>query len=116
NYQSLMAIIPGAVMYGEHNSDAGNPQRSISFHVNGVSRLLNNTKLDGASIVYPWLPTNTVYVPSIEALETVNIVTNSYTAEQGMAWGRDPAHHQERHQRLPRHGMGVRQQQQVQGA
>lgn len=87
NYQSLMALVPGAVMYGEQNSDAGNPQRSISFNVNGVSRLQNNTKLDGVSIVYPWLPTNTVYVPSAEAIETVNIVTNSYNAEQGMAGG-----------------------------
>lgn len=87
NYQSLMAIVPGAVMYGEQNSDAGNPQRSISVNVNGVSRLQNNTKLDGVSIVYLWLPTNTAYVPSTEAIETINIVTNSYNAEQGMAGG-----------------------------
>ncbi|MCL6545017.1 MAG: carboxypeptidase-like regulatory domain-containing protein, partial [Bryobacteraceae bacterium] len=87
NYQSLMALVPGAVLYGEHNSDAGNPQRSLSVNVNGVSRLQNNTKLDGVSIVYPWLPTNTVYVPSAEAIETVNVVTNSYNAEQGMAGG-----------------------------
>jgi hypothetical protein len=87
NYQSLMAIVPGAVMYGEQNSDAGNPQRSISVNVNGVSRLQNNTKLDGSSIVYPWLPTNTAYVPSTEAIETVNVVTNAFDAEQGMAGG-----------------------------
>lgn len=87
NYQSLMSIVPGAVMYGEQNSDAGNPQRAISFNVNGVSRLQNNTKLDGSSIIYPWLPTNVVYVPSSEAIETVNIVTNSFNAEQGMAGG-----------------------------
>lgn len=87
NYQSLMAIVPGAVMYGEQNSDAGNPQRSISVNVNGVSRLQNNTKLDGSSIVYPWLPTNTAYVPSSEAIQTVNVVTNTFNAEQGMAGG-----------------------------
>jgi hypothetical protein len=87
NFQSLMAIVPGAVMYGEQNSDAGNPQRAISVNVNGVSRLQNNTKLDGATIIYPWLPTNVAYVPSTEALEAVNIVTNSFNAEQGMAGG-----------------------------
>jgi len=87
NYQSLMTIIPGAVMYGEQNSDAGNPQRAISVNVNGVSRLQNNTKLDGTSIIYPWLPTNVAYVPSTEAIETVNIVTNNFNAEQGMAGG-----------------------------
>ena len=87
NYQSLMTIVPGAVMYGEQNSDAGNPQRAISVNVNGVSRLQNNTKLDGTSIIYPWLPTNVAYVPSTEAIETVNIVTNTFNAEQGMAGG-----------------------------
>jgi outer membrane receptor protein involved in Fe transport len=87
NYQSLMQIVPGALMAGEQNSAAGSPQRSISFNVNGVSRLQNNTRLDGASVVYPWLPTNTAYVPSAEAIEEVSIVTNSYTAEQGLVGG-----------------------------
>jgi outer membrane receptor protein involved in Fe transport len=87
NYQSLMQIVPGAVLAGEQNSAAGSPQRAISFNVNGVSRLQNNTRLDGASVVYPWLPTNTAYVPSSEAIEEVSIVTNSYNAEQGLAGG-----------------------------
>ena len=82
-----MTLVPGAVMAGEQNSAAGSPQRSISFNVNGVSRLQNNTRLDGASVVYPWLPTNTAYVPSAEAIEEVSIVTNSYNAEQGLAGG-----------------------------
>ena len=47
----------------------------------------NNTRIDGASIVYPWLPTNTVYVPPAESIQTVNIVTNSFDAEQGLAGG-----------------------------
>jgi hypothetical protein len=87
NYQSLMVLVPGSVTAGEQNSAAGSPQRSISFNVNGVSRLQNNTRLDGASVTYPWLPTNTAYVPPAEAIEAVNIVTNSFDAEQGLAGG-----------------------------
>lgn len=87
NYQSLLAIVPGAVSAGEQNSAAGSPQRSISFNVNGVSRLQNNTRIDGAGVVYPWLPTNTVYVPPAESIQEVNIVTNSFDAEQGLAGG-----------------------------
>lgn len=87
NYQSLMQIVPGAVMAGEINSAAGSPQRSLSFNVNGVSRLQNNTKIDGASVIYPWLPTNTAYVPSAEAIQEVNIATNSFDAEQGTVGG-----------------------------
>jgi len=87
NYQSLISLVPGSVNAGEQNSAAGNPQRSISFNVNGVSRLQNNTRIDGSSIVYPWLPTNTAYVPPAEAIQEVNIVTNSFDAEQGLAGG-----------------------------
>jgi len=97
NYQSLIYLIPGATrgtggffINGsgtEDNSAAGNPQRSMSFNVNGVSRLQNNTRIDGSSIVYPWLPTNTVYVPPSEAIQEVNIVTNAFDAEQGLAGG-----------------------------
>ncbi|HWC77959.1 MAG TPA: carboxypeptidase-like regulatory domain-containing protein, partial [Blastocatellia bacterium] len=87
NYQSLMGLVPGAVLQGEQNSAAGSPQRSISFNVNGVSRMQNNTRIDGASVIYPWLPTNTVYVPPAEGIQEVNIVTNSFDAEQGLAGG-----------------------------
>src|ERR1043165_230444 len=98
NYQSLIGLIPGTTRgtgsfflnangNGEDNSAAGNPQRSISYNVNGVSRLQNNTRIDGASIIYPWLPTNTVYVPPAEAIQEVNVVTNAFDAEQGLAGG-----------------------------
>lgn len=87
NYQTLMGLVPGAVLQGEQNSAAGSPQRSISFNVNGVSRLQNNTRIDGASVIYPWLPTNTAYVPPAESIQEVNIVTNSFDAEQGLAGG-----------------------------
>jgi Carboxypeptidase regulatory-like domain/TonB dependent receptor len=97
NYQSLMYLIPGTTrgtggffINGsgtEDNSAAGNPQRSMSFNVNGVSRLQNNTKIDGSSVIYPWLPGNTVYVPPAEAIQEVNIVTNAFDAEQGLAGG-----------------------------
>ncbi|HKQ74426.1 MAG TPA: TonB-dependent receptor [Blastocatellia bacterium] len=87
NYQSLTGLIPGAVNMGEQNSAAGSPQRSISFNVNGVSRLQNNTRIDGSGVVYPWLPTNTAYVPTAESIQEVNIVTNSFDAEQGLAGG-----------------------------
>ncbi|MEO6391009.1 MAG: TonB-dependent receptor, partial [Pyrinomonadaceae bacterium] len=97
NYQSLLTIVPGASKdlgqsviangAGEANSAAGNPQRSISYNVNGVSRLQNNTRIDGAAVLYPWLPTNTAYVPISESIQEVNIVTNSFDAEQGLVGG-----------------------------
>jgi len=87
NFQSLMVIVPGTTVGGPQNSAAADPGRSFSINVNGVSRLQNNTRIDGSSITYPWLPTNIVYQPPAEAIENVNVVTNAFNAEQGLAGG-----------------------------
>jgi len=87
NFQQLYKLIPGASPPAEAHSDAGNPQRSLVTNFNGVSHSNNNTRLDGATVSYPWLPHIVAYVPPAEAVETVNIVTNSFDAEQGMAGG-----------------------------
>ncbi|HEY2014199.1 MAG TPA: TonB-dependent receptor, partial [Bryobacteraceae bacterium] len=89
NFQSLLFLIPGAgiIASPEANSEAGNPQRAITLFMNGVSSTGNSTKLDGATISYPWLPVNVAYVPPPEAIETVNVSTNAFDAEQGAAGG-----------------------------
>jgi len=89
NFQSLFYLIPGAGVPAsrEANSEAGNPQRAQTLFMNGVSSTGNSTKMDGATIGYPWLPVNVAYVPPTEAIETVNISTNSFDAEQGAAGG-----------------------------
>ena len=87
NFQNLLKLVPGFTPPEELHSDAGNPQRSMGTNVNGVSRSNNNTRLDGATVSYPWLPHIIAYVPPADAIETVNIVTNSFDAEQGMAGG-----------------------------
>jgi hypothetical protein len=87
NFQSLLRIIPGAGMTAETNSLSGNPQRAINTNVNGQSNQTVNTRIDGAQDAYPWLPANVAYVPPADAIDQVNVVTNSYDAEQGMAGG-----------------------------
>ncbi|MBI5282400.1 MAG: TonB-dependent receptor [Candidatus Solibacter usitatus] len=87
NFQSLYKLIPGFSPPSELHSDAGNPQRAMGANVNGASYSNNNTRLDGATVSYPWLPHIVAYVPPADAIETVNIVTNSFDAEQGMAGG-----------------------------
>ena len=87
NFQSLFKLVPGFTPPAEAHSDAGNPQRAMVTNVNGMTYSNNNTKLDGATISYPWLPHIVAYVPPAEAVEAVNIVTNSFDAEQGMAGG-----------------------------
>ncbi len=87
NFQALYKVLPGFTPPVEVHSDSGNPQRSMATQANGMPQSNNNTKLDGATISYPWLPRIVAYVPPVEAVETVNIVTNSFDAEQGMAGG-----------------------------
>jgi hypothetical protein len=87
NWQALYKLIPGFSPPAELHSDAGNPQRALGTNVNGASYSNNNTRLDGATVSYPWLPHIVAYVPPADAVQAVNIVSNSFDAEQGMAGG-----------------------------
>ena len=87
NFQALLRSIPGAGLTAETNSSAGNPQRAINANINGLSNQSANTRIDGVQDAYPWLPANVAYVPPADAIENVQVVTNSFDAEQGMAGG-----------------------------
>ena len=87
NFQSLISLVPGATPPQFTNSITDTPQRSLATNVNGTNRNNNNTRVDGAADVFVWLPHVTAYVPPAETIETANITTNSFDAEQGMAGG-----------------------------
>ncbi|MGH9937515.1 MAG: TonB-dependent receptor domain-containing protein [Blastocatellia bacterium] len=87
NYQNLFKTLPGITPPENAHSIPSNPSRSLVFNVNGASRSSNNTRIDGVSSTNVWLPHVTAYIPSLEAIETVNVVTNSFDAEQGLAGG-----------------------------
>lgn len=87
NFQSLLRTVPGSGLTAETNSVAGNPQRSINENINGQSEQSVNTRIDGVQDAYPWLPANVAYVPPANAIAAVNVVTNSFDAEQGNAGG-----------------------------
>ena len=88
NPQALLLLLPGTVTTsgsGEANSQAGNPQRAITVSMNGGSTQANATRIDGTMDSYPWLPVNVAYVPPPEAIQTVNVSSNAFDAEQGAA-------------------------------
>ena len=87
NFQGLYRLIPGIPPPQEMNSQAGNPGRTQAVNANGVSNTINSTKIDGAGVGYPWLQSLTAYIPPTDAIESANIVTNSFNAEQGSAGG-----------------------------
>ena len=47
----------------------------------------NSTRTDGATNVNIWLPNHLMYVAPAETIDTVNVATNNFDAEQGMAGG-----------------------------
>jgi Carboxypeptidase regulatory-like domain/TonB dependent receptor len=87
NYQQLFKTLPGFTPPADAHSIPSNPSRALVFNVNGASRSSNNTRIDGVSTTNIWLPHVAAYVPALESLEAVNVVTNSFDAEQGLAGG-----------------------------
>ncbi len=87
NYQSLLNLVPGTTPAGFQNANTDTPERALTTNVNGTARNNNNTRLDGAQSVNIWLPHHSAYVPPSESIQEVNISTNNFDAEQGLAGG-----------------------------
>ncbi len=87
NYQTLINLIPGATPAAFQNAVVDTPGRALTTNINGTPRNNNNTLTDGAVNINIWLPHHVAYVQPVETIETVNITTNAFDAEQGMAGG-----------------------------
>jgi len=87
NYQTLINLVPGAAPTMAQNAEIDTPGRSLRTFVNGTQPNSNTTRVDGAVSVNIWLPHHVGYVQPAETIETVNIATNSFDADTGMAGG-----------------------------
>jgi hypothetical protein len=87
NFQSMIDLVPGAMPSAFQNASTDTPSRALTTNMNGTARNSNNTRIDGAASVMTWLPHHALYIPPIESIETVNIATNNFDAEQGMSGG-----------------------------
>jgi outer membrane receptor protein involved in Fe transport len=87
NYQTLLELVPGATPPAFQNAVVDTPGRALRSFVNGTATNNNNTLTDGAVNINIWLPHHVAYVQPAESIETVNISTGSFDAEQGMAGG-----------------------------
>jgi hypothetical protein len=87
NYQTLLNLVPGTTPGRFQNAITDTPERSLSNNINGTNRNNNNAKLDGATNIFVWLPHHAAYVAPAETVDTVNVSTASFDAEQGMSGG-----------------------------
>ena len=87
NYQTLLNLVPGATPVQFQNAEIDTPGRSLRTWVNGTQPNSNTTRVDGAVSVNVWLPHHAGYIQPVETIETVNIATNNFDADTGMAGG-----------------------------
>ncbi len=87
NFQSLINLVPGATPARFQNAITDTPARGLTTNINGTVRNTMNTRIDGATSVFTWLPHHVLYIPPAESIETVNVSTNAFDAEQGLAGG-----------------------------
>jgi len=89
-YEGVLALVPGiAAPTGGSFGQGGtnNPSKSFTFSANGTGTAGPNVRIDGVSATNQWLQQYTTFVPSTEAIQSVNVVTNSPDAEQGLSGG-----------------------------
>ncbi len=87
NYQSVLDISPGVTEAASVGSAFGNPNGSTTNRINGQNERYNNFQLDGTINNQTNVISQTAIVPPPEAIQVVDISTNSYDAEQGRAVG-----------------------------
>ena len=89
-YEGLIGLLPGVTPPNPGFAGAGgtnNPVRSMVINANGTSANGTNVSIDGVSATNAWVQFYSTAVPSIEAIGTVNVVTASSSADQGVMNG-----------------------------
>src|SRR3954454_7155384 len=87
NYQALMNLVPGTTPMAFGNAETDTPARSLATNVNVQVNTNNTTRTDGATNMNIWLPNHNMYISPAETVDTVNVSTSSFDAEQGNAGG-----------------------------
>jgi hypothetical protein len=86
NFENILVTVPGFTPPANQNVAQSNPSRGLAFSVNGGGRNTNNIRIDGASSNNIWVEV-AGYIPAIEAIDAVNVVTNGFEPAQGLAGG-----------------------------
>ncbi|MDT7813393.1 MAG: hypothetical protein QOJ42_3309, partial [Acidobacteriaceae bacterium] len=88
SYQGILNQVPGMVPPGgQLSGGTNNPSKSMSFAANGTAVQGPNVRIEGVSATNPWVQQYTSFVPSVESIQSINVVTNSPDAEQGLSGG-----------------------------
>ncbi|HVU48978.1 MAG TPA: carboxypeptidase-like regulatory domain-containing protein, partial [Terracidiphilus sp.] len=86
-YEGLIGLMPGVSPPSASSGGTNNPARSMALESNGTSQSATNVRIEGVGSTNPWVQYFSTAVPSVEALETVNVVTASADADEGLGSG-----------------------------
>ena len=86
-YEGLVGHLPGVAPPSASSGGTNNPLRSMIIQANGTSASGTNVSVDGVSATNPWVQFFSTAVPSTDAIATVNVVTASSGADQGVMNG-----------------------------
>jgi len=86
-FEGLLGNITGVDPPSASSGGTNNPVRSMSLEANGTSLSGTDVRIEGVSAVNPWVQFYSTAVPSIEAIETVNMVTAASQADQTLVGG-----------------------------
>jgi hypothetical protein len=87
NFGGIVALSPGVAPPVASSGGTNNPSKSFQVSADGTSRSGTNVLIDGVSATNPWVQFFSTYAPSVEAIETVNVVTAASGADQGLTNG-----------------------------
>jgi hypothetical protein len=87
NFQSVELVAPGIqssteVTRSYPNAQIDTPDRSYEIESNGLSPHMNNTRVDGATDLFIWLPDHMLITPPAETIQEVNVQTASRNIER----------------------------------
>lgn len=87
-YSGLLEVVPGIIPPGgQLSGGTNNPSKSMSFSFNSTNSTAPTVRIEGINSMNTWVRNYQSYVPSVEAIQNVNIATNANDAEQGIAGG-----------------------------
>ncbi|MGH6878633.1 MAG: carboxypeptidase regulatory-like domain-containing protein, partial [Rhizomicrobium sp.] len=82
NYQMLFTLLPGSTPPTINHSFSANPSRALESDVNGGNLEANQTFIDGAG-TNDFMTQNTInYIPALESIANVSVVTASSEGDQ----------------------------------
>ena len=87
-YLGMMVLMTGTTPPGgQLSGGTNNPSKGMTFAFNGTGNNGATVRIEGVNALNPWNRSAQSYVPSIEAIQNVNVATNANDAEQVMAGG-----------------------------